>query len=413
MPFSCVYKVENAKEDIFMKKNLCNFTAPLMAVIVLLAMLSGVGFGLTAYAKPLDGDEYDGTFVAAVKQLAATDGEFDVVADKTVLYDLDINPMGYIYDFAVSGTSGYAVVVNCHGAPEVAELVPEGTFPFAHDDDAKFVYVACATFLRCIGSSYYLPGSDVALTEDEVQSFRSMGSYFGGSTFTVVNETISYKDRKDTLDKLVATIPSAIQPDGLSNSCAAVAGVNIVQYWDRFCENLIPNFTSYRKVGTRIMYKSNVAELETLRDRLYIDMQTDVVTPGTTVNQFKNGLTAYCARQGYSVTYSSCMSSGKLNYATAKQKIGAGQPLAVFCKKFNLDKITSNTGNDEIEHNLNVDAHIMVAFGYTEYVYTLQNGSTRTDSYLYVASGCEEAKMAYYNINYNTTVSDCFGVAVA
>ncbi|MCL2798153.1 MAG: hypothetical protein FWD58_08900, partial [Firmicutes bacterium] len=57
--------------------------------------------------------------------------------------------------------------------------------------------------------------------------------------------------------------------------------------------------------------------------------------------------------------------------------------------------------------------HAMAGFGYNEVTYTLTNGTTRTDTYIQVATGLGSKTKGYYNIYYNTQIDECFAITIS
>ena len=141
-------------------------------------------------------------------------------------------------------------------------------------------------------------------------------------------------------------------------------------------------------------------------------MGTDTLNPGTTINQFFSGLSSYCATQGYSVSYESCMNGYSFSYALAKQKMTAGKPLILFLSGFTAATIDENTGYDIITYISTTGTHAMAGFGYKDITYSLLGGGSRTDNYIAVASGFGECSRGYFNINYNTQIDDVYSVYI-
>lgn len=395
-----------------MKKNHLKTFALVLVIGLLVAAVCSVGN--IAFAEQLTGDEYDKVFISAVEELALTDETYELTAQKEVVHDINLHPFGYVYDYTLNGVRGYAVVVNTLGVCEVAELVPQGECPIEHDETAKFIYVTFETFLKYSDGNYYWVGSDVALTDEEIASLREVSHYFGGTEFTYSDETVYFTNRTENTKKLVALHPRIAGISGLTNACAVNAGANLIQYWDRLCENLIPNYVAYTTLGGQYAYKGSSTTLNDMALQLGADMKTNVDAPGTTVANFKNGIKVYSKRQGYNnVSYSSCMSFGKFNYNSAKQKLDNNQPLAIFCEVYTVTELTKYNDHELLDNMHGYGTHTMAVFGYKEITYTLANGSTRVDKYLSVASGLGKCPSAFYNINYNTTIDDCFSVVIS
>ncbi|MFR3549432.1 MAG: hypothetical protein ACLTTW_03920 [Coprobacter sp.] len=73
-------------------------------------------------------------------------------------------------------------------------------------------------------------------------------------------------------------------------------------YYDRFFENLIPNYQSYVRIGAVIRYKSASTNVDNMLDELYVLMDTDQGQLGTTYTGFQEGMKAYVENRGYTST---------------------------------------------------------------------------------------------------------------
>ena len=106
------------------------------------------------------------------------------------------------------------------------------------------------------------------------------------------------------------------------------------------------------------------------------------------------------------------MNGKQVNYNLAKPRIEAGQPLAIFVDTFTVAKI-SETETDYIDYMIGNGCHVMAGFGYREVTYVLNDGSTRTDYYIAVASGFLMYDRSYFNVNLSTQIDDVFGVVIS
>lgn len=222
--------------------------------------------------------------------------------------------------------------------------------------------------------------------------------YVGGELIaTCADETISYVS-KQVIEDISTTkgTPKYSAVSGMQNGCGAVAGAIIVGFYDKYYSNLIPGWDSYYSTGAyRLQNGTYVQEL--LFD-LYNRMQTNVVAPGTSESEFKDGLKSYVVDHGYSLDYISLGSGNNFNYNTFKTAIKNNQPAVLFVRPSTL-YVWSAEENKDVIYTSNISGnHIMVAYGYYEVKYTLGNG-TRTDKYLHVATGLSGAvATAYYKI---------------
>lgn len=221
--------------------------------------------------------------------------------------------------------------------------------------------------------------------------------YVGGELIaTYADETIKYVS-KEVVENIttVKNVPSYSAMGDMRNGCGAVAGATVVGFYDKYYENLIPNWESYYSTGTyRIQDGTYVMAL--LND-LYTRMKTNVVAPGVSESEFKTGLKSYVVDHGYNLEYVSLGKGNSFNYTAFKTAIKNNQPAVLLVQPSELYVLSYLTNEDAITA-VNISGnHIMVAFGYYEVKYTLSNG-TRTDKYLRVATGLDGPTMAFYKV---------------
>lgn len=369
-----------------------------------------------ADAMPLNDDEFDLVFKQAIAQTLDYENYDDaqIVANKELLFDTDNNQLGFVYDFTVNGNGGFAIVVNTQGFFEITELYLDALSPYAYNDNVNNVYLALGQYAYFADGKLYLAESNVEISvEDGDAVLKAYSDY--NTPLTYESETINYTYRSVNDKNLSGRHPACEEMLNTSNGCVPVAGANIVQYYDRFSPNLIANFEPGTPFANTYFYKVDNSTMENVKIALANDMGTNNPNPGTTVTQFKDGMTKYCNDRGYTFSAQSCMSNGKFSYSIAKQKIDAGQPLVLFVEPFNIVKLTLQESSklEYVDYIFGSIAHAMAAFGYNEVTYTFADGTTRTDYYLAVASGMSERARGYCNVNYNTVIDDCYGVVIS
>lgn len=193
------------------------------------------------------------------------------------------------------------------------------------------------------------------------------------------------------------------------SSCAAVAGSNLIGFYDRYDENLIPNHKSGTLYGTGYCYSIQddaVAELSrTLYDYMGID------ETGATEEQFLTGLKAYCQTKGRSVSTFSCMSSNAFSFSKAKTYMESNMPIVFFVSGYNVGFMSENENYDSVGYTISTANHVMVGFGCSAYNYVTNEGNV-TDYYFEVASGLASNPAGVYNINYKTRIIDALAVNI-
>lgn len=388
----------------------------IMFIISMLIMIFFIlSFNAIVVAEEIeDYNDYDEVLLEFLNKVIGENiniEEVEIQAEKDFVYDINLNKLGLIYDIRIKETDGYAIVINVSGEPEVAEMFFDAKSPYGEADCLK-VYVSQFVYLEFKDGNYFHADSEEVLSESQINAIQEMAYCSVDYTITYTNETITYTSKTGNAKDIVFRHPACVPVNGYSNECAPVAGANIVQFFDRYKTNLIANYTPGSSLGQSYLYKEFGTELESVVGQLYSDMGTNSINQGTTINQFRSGLSAYCARNGYSITFTSCMSNDNLNYNLLKENINYGLPIVLFLDGFTISENSDNGNSESISYNNYDAAHVMVGFGYREVTYTLSNGNFRTDKYVRVASGLNERKRGYYNINRNTRIDDAFIVEI-
>ena len=242
------------------------------------------------------------------------------------------------------------------------------------------------------------------------------GSFSGGGLVSTERETFTYA-RKTTESYFInQSFPNYYNANGdLKNTCANVGGANIIGYYDRFFTNLIPDCEP-GYYTTRYHYypmgKVSDEVLPLIRD-LYGRMQTNVDGPGSTQTQYENGLASFVKSKGWTLTYSSVMSDGKLNLDKVKEQFKKGNPITLFLEDFNFTDVIDDGKTVIWDKLLYHDNHIAVAYGYVKEVYYDSNGKVIKNAvYLYTASGMAGVSGQYIVGLYGDIV-DAEGVHIA
>ncbi len=389
----------------------------LVALLAIIAVVACVGFAIplggTVYAMELNNDECDTVFWETLSELYEGDGNaLTVNAAKEIVYDIDLNELGFVYSFYANNEQGYAVIIYIDGQFEAIEFFFDSFSPYANvGQNACNIYVSTMIYLVYNDGKYYFANEDYALTEEVVSSMREIA--FSGNVDGLSNyeEYVYFTDRVETNYGLANRHPGLVEVDGLSAACAPIAGGNLIQYWDRYNTNLIVNYTPGTAVGNLYRYKEQSSTTDGVVTQLYSDMGTTAT--GTTTAQFISGIKTYCTRQGYTATFTSCMSGGSFNYITAKQQLTLGKPIALFLDAFTVNSFSQNEEYELLTYIVGTGTHVMAGFGYKEVTYSLTSGGTRQDNYIAVASGCSEKKRGFFNIDYNTRIDDAYSLSIA
>lgn len=208
-------------------------------------------------------------------------------------------------------------------------------------------------------------------------------NYFGMGTFTTYSETINYEYKETTTVEIPYGLPFYSATTYI-DSCAPLAGTVLVGYYDRFCENLVPDYKTYIQFGSRIIYRAAGTEIDDVFMSLYDYMDAD---GGTTYAEFNRGMSDYAESKGYAYSRSSVSLSNLGGaYETA---IEAGKPVAVFLSGFSLvTEADEEDGKDVFEIGQYNGNHVVAAYGYKiDRYYDSDDNLIATRTYLSVING--------------------------
>ena len=234
--------------------------------------------------------------------------------------------------------------------------------------------------------------------------------YCGSSTFTEESETINYATKETTSYNMKGNVPDYHKPTG-SSSCANVAGGILIGYYDRFCEELIPNYQSYIKFASTIKYSIGSVETQEVINTLYTLMETDVGGAGTTYNGFHKGMKSYVNSHGYGYSYDDL---GNLDFNKYKTAVENDKPVAVFLENFSLAVTGQDSGASEVikSHHCNA-AHVVVGCGYKVVTYYNSNKQViATRTYLKVASGMVEYGITYLCLDGKSNIDKTTSITI-
>ena len=202
--------------------------------------------------------------------------------------------------------------------------------------------------------------------------------YCGGSDFTDESETISYSRRETDSYNIMGEIPNYYSQASNTN-CANLAGTVIIGYYDRYCEELIPNFKAYNQLGSIFKYKIGGSEVQAVTDSLYGLMGTDIGVAGTTYNGFQSGMKSYANSHGYDYITEDL---GNLDFSKYKSAVEANKPVALFLNNYSFAMGEQNNGSAVVINSQHCTiAHVVVGYGYKIDTYLNSNGqvvATRT-----------------------------------
>lgn len=234
--------------------------------------------------------------------------------------------------------------------------------------------------------------------------------YSDGIALAAESETINYARRETITYELPYGVPT-YSPASMENACGPVAGTIIVGYYDKYFENLIPNFTAYFAVNGRYRGMSTTYVVPVMQE-IYTLMRTNVDDVGVSETDCLNGLETYVENKGLSLTYSSVRSGSFIDSAYINA-INNMQPVLIFAESLELYSLTCYDTYENINFLQSSQAHIVVGYGYiTVRYYDSSDYNFRTDSYLMVSSGWTVNSRGFVKVNNSSWMNAAYAVDV-
>lgn len=383
-----------------------------MMFVLMLSIISG-----TAAFAQVSIEECDRCFQTTICGLLDGDevGASKINAERKPVYDINIQVLGYIYEFEIFSGSAYAIIICDNGNYVAHELVTRSESPYVDFSENELrVYVNNMTYLKYVDGAYYDIETSAEITSEMLEAISENAVTYqsGDVEYESTSVTITYQTRTPNAKNLCAVPPRYTSPGGIEGACAAVAGSNLIGFYDRYYENLIPNHAAgFETYG---LYVYNVADnyvYDTVRD-LYSKM--DGSPKGINETNFKNGMQTYCEGKGLTCDFTQLVASNGLNYAGVINSINENKPVVLLLSTYNICDINGydNSKYDRLDYRLYGGNHMMAGFGYCEINYTFSNGSSQTNRFIYVATGFAGKSQAYFNINYNTNINSAYKVYI-
>ena len=234
--------------------------------------------------------------------------------------------------------------------------------------------------------------------------------YSDGIALATESETINYARKEMTKYELPYGVPT-YSPASMTNACGPVAGTIIVGYYDKYFEDLIPNFTAYFAVNGRYRGMSTTYVVPVMQE-IYTLMRTNVDDVGVSETDCLNGLETYVENKGLSLTYSS-VKSGTFIDSAYINAINNMQPVLIFAESIELYTISANDGYDYVSFLQSSQAHIVVGYGYYTFRYYDANDNLiRTDNYLIVSTGWSSNSLGFVKVNNSSWMNAAYAVDV-
>lgn len=388
----------------------------ILAILTIAVMLFASMGGLSAFAF-VSLEECDKCFQATMNALLDRDDVEgnSITAVRKPVYDLFLLHMGYVYEFELAEGEGYAIIICDEGNYVAQEVMPHSQSPYAEVGEEELcVFVNSMSYYKAVD------GKICDITDGEEISAEAFDFLKENAVFykneqlkdpEYVTVEIHYSTYEMDTYGMAFRTPMFCGP-GISSGCAAVAGGNLIGYFDRYYEDLIPNHAAGRYISEYYAYNYADNYVDEAIKTLYQDMNG--TENGISEENFKSGLKTYCARKGLSCDFNSLMSWGKLDYDSVKSSMHNNKPVALLLNTYNNCDIRMY--NDQNEHDFvytnYFGNHVMVGFGYRVMTYNMPDGNKERYRFIYVATGFGNPKDAYFNIDYSTNIVSAYGVNI-
>lgn len=383
-----------------------------MMFVLMLSIISG-----TAAFAEVSIEECDRCFQTTICGLLDGDevGASKINAERKPVYDINIQILGYVYEFEIISGSAYAIIICDNGNYVTHELVTQSESPYVDFSENELrVYVNNMTYLKYVDGAYFDIETSAEISAEILEAISANAvTYSSGDVeYESTSVTIRYQTRTPNAKNLCAVPPRYTSPGGLESACAAVAGSNLIGFYDRYYENLIPNHAAgYETYG---LYVYNVADnyvYDTVRD-LYNKM--DGSSKGINETNFKKGMQVYCKEKGLTCDFTQLVSSNRLNYTGVINSINENKPVVLLLSTYNFCDIRTKGAEktEEYDYRLYGGNHMLAGFGYCEINYTFSDGSSQNNRFVYVATGFSEKPAAYFNVDYSTNINSAYKVYI-
>lgn len=238
--------------------------------------------------------------------------------------------------------------------------------------------------------------------------------YSETATQNTVTDAFSYSRKEVVSYKINNSFPNYHNTNALlTNTCANVAGANVIGYYDRYYEELIPNCAAGILRGTNYSYypmNTFKEKKQAVIDWLYAAMKTNTIDDGTTEDDCLEGLAEYVQEKGRSITYSSVMTGAELNFDEFETELKEGKPIMFFLSGYNYVSVNDSGNSVTITINEYTGNHIVVAYGYQKIdYYNANNSLIESNIYIFISTGIESTS-GFYLLNYGGNINSAKAV---
>lgn len=239
--------------------------------------------------------------------------------------------------------------------------------------------------------------------EATIVSYSDDILYSATAVQSIDSETINYNRKEIISYKINESFPDYYNTNtSINNTCANVAGANIIGFYDRYYDDLIPNYTTGIQRANGYTYYPmtlNADKKQSVINILYNTMETNTKSDGTSKDDCIKGLRNYVQVQGRSINYTSVMANGLFNLDKFDNELRNGNPVMFFLSGYNFVSITDTGSQAIIDKSIYMGNHIVVAYGYQKInYYNTNNNLVKSNTYIEVSTGIKNVK-GYYLLN--------------
>ena len=220
------------------------------------------------------------------------------------------------------------------------------------------------------------------------------------------NVTVTYDSLTKTYTNIDILLPNYSSAYG-TNGCTPTAGNVVTTYYDYYYPNLLPDYDPTYTYNNKIYWQTQNETTNNMQVELYNLMGTNTEAAGTSVAQFKTGMTSYYNSHGYNISYNNVTNS--ITSANAINWFNQEKPIILFLTSYDFYPITGfNQGENETTMigYTETAGHAVVACAYFEYTYYTNNEVTRLDRWLYVVFG--NGNYGYLTINDTSYIEEAY-----
>lgn len=263
--------------------------------------------------------------------------------------------------------------------------------------------------LVIVGTMGFFPGSATEMV---------FADGYNGSTYEGAGvETITFSSKNDEEIFIDGGLPKYYDTSAeLKNTCANVAGAITLGYFDKDYDELIPNFKAARVIRDKVLFSTQTAAIQDVIIDLYQKMNTNSLGNGTSVEQFKNGLTQYVKEHGRNISYNQLVKNEQIDFDAYKRSVEEKKPIVLFVSKYTMLSITDfekDSNTDELVMQYYGGDHVLIGYGIREISYFNADGSLKEQiTFLRVATGYAQDALAYIRLDDRIRVIDGYTINI-